>query len=107
MAETAISEMSNEELDLLAQRDESHRDLIAEAVRLMKKSAIEYDRKRHAIARELGCRVTALDDYVRDEVHGRDLHRQPGRRSEKTSKDAVSKRDSKEKPELVVQSADL
>jgi hypothetical protein len=108
MAEPAISEMSNQELDLLAQRDESHRDLITEAVRLKKKSPIEYDRKRRPIAQQLGCRVAALDDYVRGQVHGGDdLRHEAGGRFHKASRAAPASGEPNEKPELMVQSADL
>jgi hypothetical protein len=115
MAEAAITDMTNEDLDILAQRNETHRDLIADAVRLMKKSAIEYDRKRRSIAQQLGCRVSALDAHVKGKVQEDDLgsrHRAlpferrtlPGTPA---AEDTKSSTEPSAKPQLMVHTADL
>src|SRR4051794_19616133 len=73
MTDHAFDEMTNADLDRLAERDEARADLIATAVRLMSTSAIEYDRQRRVIAGQLGCRVSALDAYVKGKAQEGDL----------------------------------
>jgi hypothetical protein len=70
----AVYAMTNDELDVLAQRDETVRDLLAEAARLSTKSSLEYDRGRRAIAQQLGCRVSALDAHIRERLRPQRSH---------------------------------
>jgi hypothetical protein len=70
----AVYAMTNDELDVLAQRDETVRDLLAEAARLSTKSSLEYDRGRRAIAQQLGCRVSSLDAHIKERLRPQRSH---------------------------------
>src|SRR6188768_3867778 len=108
MAELAFNDMSNEDLDLLAQRDENHRNLIAEAVRLNQKSPVEYDLKRRRIAEQLGCRLASLDQHVREKARENfPGSRRSGRDQISPAASAAAPTAKGGKPDLMVHNSDL